>query len=52
MGLKIVIVVTDRSEEDEWYEVGEEGEGKLSRRSSVVGEGVTGYEILLNVESQ
>jgi hypothetical protein len=39
MGQKIVIVVTDGSEEDVWDEVGEEGEGKLSRRPSVVGEG-------------
>jgi len=60
MGQKIVIVVTDLSEEDEWDEVGEGGEGKLNHFSSVVGEGwwewagegATGYEILLNAESQ
>jgi len=60
MGQKIVVIITDWSEEDEWDELGEEGEGKLSHCSSVVGEGgwerasegATGYEILLNAESQ
>lgn len=33
MGQKMVIVVTDWSEEDEWDEVGEEVEGRLSHCS-------------------